>query len=224
MKEQSFLQLLQKNKGFILQVYTCLIIELCITFFIVYYFKNNEALSKITKQSFILYLAICIALIIILTFDIPTWLKLLLFTVYAVVLGALLHQVSYKIDSKIITRALLCTISIFIVMTIIGFILLSFNIELSFIGLYILAGIIGLIISTLILYFSNNIRDEQSKSITNIYRSLLVIGVIIFSVYIMWSTSNLMIEGYNKNFVDGAIDLYLGFINNFIRILILSNE
>lgn len=224
MKQQTFLQLLQKKKGFLLQVYACLVLELCITFFVVYYFRNNETLSKITKQSFILYLSLCIAIIIILTFDIPTWLKFLLFTIYAVVFGGLLHQITYKIDSRVITKSLLCTIGVFVVMTILGFILSSLDIDLSFMSVYILSAIIGLLVSTAVIYVTNNVRDKETNKMTNMYKILLIIGIIVFSIYITWSTSNLMLEDYNRDFVNGAMDLYLGFINDFVRMLALSNE
>lgn len=221
---KSFTQLLKGKQLFLTSVYATLIIELIITFAIIYKLRNHPKLSKVTKQSFWVYLLLSLGLIVLLTFfNFPIWLKLILFTAFACVTGGMLHNASYTVPKAIIDQALYGVISIFIAMTVVAFILAAMGVDLGFLGIILLAALIGLIVASLILLIMNKTRDENNK-LTLVYKILLVIGLIVFSIYIMYSTNIMLQKNYGFDFVTAAIDLYLGFINIFTKLLILESE
>lgn len=211
----SFVKLLQDKQGFLLLVYGTLIAQLAITFGIVYSFRNHPSLSKATKQSLILYLLLSLGLVLLLTFvPMPVWLKLVLFTLLAIVNGGLLHQACVSLPEAVINQALLGTIGIFIALSIVGIVLAGLGIDLSWMGLILLAGLIGLLVASLVVMVLNK-NDNMKKA----HKVLLVIGLILFSIYIMYGTNTMLQADYEFDFVSAAIDLYLSFINVFVRLL-----
>ena len=101
MVKSSFTTLIKQKQGFLTSVYMTLIIELCVTFLIVYQFRNHPALAKVTKQSFWMYLLLSIGLILILTLvSMPVWLKFIVFTLFAAVAGGMLYQASYRFPAE----------------------------------------------------------------------------------------------------------------------------
>jgi FtsH-binding integral membrane protein len=220
----AFGKLLKAKQGFLTSVYVTLIVELLITFAIVYQFRNHPALSKATKQSFWVYLLLSLGLILLLTLvQMPIWLKLLLFTAFAVVTGGLLHNATYKLPTALIDKALWGAIGVFAAMTIVAFVLAAAGVDLGFMGLIMLGALIGLLVASLIIILTGNARGEDNK-LTPLYKTVLVIGLMIFGIYIMYSTNIMLQKDYGFDFVSAAIDLYLGFINVFTKLLVLESD
>lgn len=220
----NFSKLLKQKQGFLTSVYVTLIAELIVTFAIVYQFRNHPALSKATKQSFWVYLLLSIGLILVLTLlDLPIWLKLMLFTAFAVVTGGLLHNASYNLPTTLIDQALYGAIGVFVAMTIVAFILAAMGVDLGFMGLILLGAMIGLLVASLIIILTGNAKDKDKK-MTPLYKLILVIGLMIFGIYIMYSTNIMLQKDYGMDFVSAAIDLYLGFVNVFSKLLALESD
>jgi FtsH-binding integral membrane protein len=192
-----------------------LIVQFAITFSIVYKFRKNEKLSKVTQQSFWTYLFVSLGLIIILSVvKMPIWLKFVIFSIYAVVNGALLHNASKYIPEQLISDGLKTTIGIFAVMTITAYILTILGINLGFLGMILLAALIGLLVASLL----HTIVDTDKKN-SILYQTLRAFGIVLFSVYIVFFTNMILQKNYNDDFVSAAIDLYLSFVNLFTRML-----
>ena len=216
-KNSNFTLLVKKKSGFLTSVYMTLIIELFVTFFIVYQFRNHPTLSKFTKQSFWIYLFVSLGLILILTLiPMPIWMKLIVFTIFAGVTGGMLYNASYMVSIELINQALIGTIGIFIGMTILAVGLAAIGIDLSFMGLILLGALIGLLVASLVVRLMSN--EKTSKA----HKILLIIGLILFSIYITYSTNIMLQKDYNQDFVSAAIDLYLNFVNVFGRMLALE--
>lgn len=214
----NFGKLLKKKEGFLLSTYTLLIIQLAITFFMVYAFRNNKTFNKVTKQSFIVYFILTFGLILILSFvPMPIWLKIVIFTVFAIVFGGMLHNASVAVSINIVNNALYGAISIFIAMSVFAFILASMGIDLSWIMIILLAALIGLIIaSVLVMLFA----AKDSK----LQKALLIFGLVLFSIFVVVYTNAILQPGYTENFVDAAISFYIDFVNIFSSILALEEE
>jgi FtsH-binding integral membrane protein len=216
---KSFIKLLQEKKGFLAAVYATLIVQLVLTFIIIYKFRDHPTLSKATKQSFILYLVLSIGIILLINFvKMPIWVKFILLTAFSVVTGAMLHNASVKLPESYITQALTGTIGVFIGLSILAFMLAAVGIDLGFLAIYILAALIGLLVAQLILRF----QDKTEKT-SKIRKMLLIIGLIIFSIYIMFCTNIMLQKNYGSDFISASLDLYLGFINTFTSILALES-
>lgn len=224
MYSEDFTKLLQKKQGFIFAVYSILILELMVTFGIVYGFRYNPTLSEYTKKSFWVYLLTSLGLILILTLvSMPVWLKFLLFTMFSVVTGSMLHYASHVISKEAIDQALIGAIGIFVTMSIAAVVLAYLGIDLGFLGIFLLAALIGLLVASLILLFTEKRRNVDNK-ISPIYKLVLVFGLVLFSLYIMYFTNIILQKNYGNDFISAAIDLYLSFINTFTRLLILDEH
>jgi FtsH-binding integral membrane protein len=213
----NFVDLLYKKQGFLLQVYGTLIVELLVTFFVVYSFRNHPSLAKVTKQSFLLYFVITIVLILILALvPMPPIIKFLVFTLFAIVIGGMLYNATFLIPKEFITQALSGTIGVFVAMSIVGIVLASMGIDLGWMGLILLGALVGLIVASLIVMF----LDKNKSSL--LHKTILIIGLILFGIYVIYETNIMLQKDYNQDFINAAVDLYLDFINIFVRILALE--
>jgi FtsH-binding integral membrane protein len=187
---------------------------------VVFQFRNNTKLSNTTHQSFWTYLFVSLGLIVILNIKfLPIWLKFIIFTVFAIVNGALLHNASQFMPKELITQGLQSTILIFVIMTIFAFILASLGINLSFLGMILFAALIGLIVAT-VLHMIIGKHDKNSQ----LYKILRIFGIVLFSIYIAFFTNMILQKEYNDDFVSAALDLYLSFINLFADLLSLESQ
>jgi FtsH-binding integral membrane protein len=215
--KSNFLALVKKKQGFLLQIYGTLIFELLVTFFIVYSFRNHPRFAKPSKLYLILYFVLAIILILILSFvPMPPIVKFLIFTLLAIVIGAMLYSTTFLIPRELITQALTGAISIFIAMSVVGIILASLGFDLGWLGMILLGALIGLIVASLILL----LFDKNKSSLA--HKTVLIIGLILFGVYVIYETNIILQENYDQDFISASVSLYLDFINIFSRILALE--
>lgn len=204
-----FATLLKNKSSFLLSTYTLLVAQLAITFSIVYAFRNSPKAAAITRQSLFLYFILTFGLILILTFvPMPNWSKLVLFTIFAVIFGGLLHSTSILIDKKHVDNALKSTVAVFIAMSIFGVILAYFGFDLSWLMLLLIAGLIGLIVAFIIIYFFIG----QS---TRLQKALYIASIVLFSCFVLVYTNMIIQPKYKGTYIDAAISFYLDFVNIF---------
>lgn len=205
--------------GFLFAMYATLIAQLFITFAIVYWFRDHPKLSAATKQSFWIYLLLTLGILLILILvPMPPILQLLVFAVFAAVFGAMLHQATVKIPEATIDKALRGAIAVFVVMSIIGMVLLMAGFDLAWMGWILFAALIGLLIASLVVFF---IPSESKPPM--LHKALTVIGLALFSAYVMYHTNMVLQPKYQENFVQAALDFYLDFVNIFSRLLALDS-
>ena len=128
----------------------------------------------------------------------------------------MLYNATFLIPKEFITQALSGTIGVFVAMSIVGIVLASMGIDLGWMGLILLGALIGLIVASLIVMF----LDKNKSSL--LHKTILIIGLILFSIYVIYETNIMLQKDYNQDFINAAVDLYLDFINIFVRILALE--
>jgi FtsH-binding integral membrane protein len=175
--------------NFLYKVYLVLIIQLIITYSILYYLRlNDNQITKILKDINIIFLIILSFIIILIFAFLPNnssiLLRLFVFFIFSIISGLLIYKVSKKLDDESIITSSVSTILIFIVMTIFAFILKKINYDIGFIGLYLIAFLIGLIIVQIVMIFVN--PDKTIKKI------ILYIGIILFSIFVMYDTNEIL--------------------------------
>ncbi len=218
-KMQSLLPILKQKKGFLIAVYTTLIIQVFITFSIVYFFRIHPDLSNISKKSFIFYLLLSLCLILILVLiPMPIWMKFVVLTFFAMVTGALLHNASWLVPEDVITQSLIGTISIFIILSILAVVLVSMGIDLGWMGMILLGSLVGLLIASILVM----VFDKNKTS--TLHKVIIILGLVLFSIYVVYDTNIILQRNYNGDFITAAIDFYLDIINIFIRMLILDGQ
>lgn len=220
-----FGKLVAQRKELLLKVYATLMIQLAITFAIVYGFRNHPTLSKATQRGFLFYFITSIGLIILLSFtSFPPWIRLIIFTVFSIITGAMLHNSSYKIPERVVTQALLGSIGVFASMSIFAIALAYAGVDLGWMGLILFVAMIGLLVAHLVAIFTNRVRDEESKKMTPFYRGILYFGLALFSIYILYETNIMLQKHYNLDFISSAIGFYIDFVNVFSSLLALESE
>ena len=210
----SFLKLLNEKKEFLLAVFANLITQLGITYYIMMNYKGDDKNTGIIWGLFIVEILIIIVLAIV---PMPSWLKFILFSVFSVCTGIMLSFMKKAVDPKLIQMAILGTISIFGVMFLFGAMLIMFGINLGFqFAAFLFYALLLLIIVQLVVIFSG------TSSI--FVKGLSVAGLILFSLYVVYDTNNILQREYYGDFITASLDYYLDILNIFIDLVSFNNN
>ena len=144
------------------------------------------------------------------------WLKFILFTIFSSLFGLVLSSLKNNVSEQLIQFAVLGTISIYFTMMMIGIILIVFGIQLSlWVGLLLFYSLLSLILFQLISIFLGNISQTHQ-----IYG---ILGVIIFSFYIIYDTNYILQRNYYGDFITASMDYYLDVLNIFTSLINIYN-
>lgn len=174
-------------------------------------------ITMIVSFVVILVMAIVIPIGVKRRFLSPT-MSIVLFFVFAGVMGMLLSSIFIVYTSESIVSALITTMALFGTMVVFG---LTTKMDLMKYSTYFMIGMVGLVIAMLINLFL------QSSALQML---ISVIGVVIFTALTAYDTQKIkhMAESYEvqadsglaiKVSVYGALELYLDFINLFLFLL-----
>jgi FtsH-binding integral membrane protein len=215
-------------RTFLLFVLLLVIIQLSIT----YWVMNREHNPDI--NIIFLFIISIIVVIILTTFHekIPAPAQFALFTFFSYLFGLLFYQVkkSKQYSPEIINEVILSTISVFISMAVVGFLLLSLGIRLGFkMWIILVVGLLSMIISRIIIsriiLLYTAVNPDNIDKLTTRHKLISAFGIFLFSGYVIYDT-NIILQGkyYNKNeHIQAAISYYLDFVNLFSNKLSLTD-
>ena len=181
-----------------------------------------------------LFIISIIVVIILTTFHekIPAPAQFLLFTFFSYLFGLLFYQVkkSKQYSPEIINEVILSTISVFISMAVVGFLLLSLGIRLGFkMWIILVVGLLSIIISRIIIsriiLLYTAVNPDNIDKLTTRHKLISAFGIFLFSGYVIYDT-NIILQGtyYNKNeYTRAALSYYLDFVNLFSNKLSLTD-
>jgi FtsH-binding integral membrane protein len=196
------------NKKFLLLTFSNLILQLGITYYFMKYYKEKLTIP----QKIGVWISIIILITIIGLIPMPMWLKFILFSIFSTLFGIILSSLKNTVSKQLIQFAVVGTISIYFTMLLIGVILILFGIQLSlWVGLLLFYLLLSLILSQIISIFLGNI--SQTRQIYGI------LGVILFSFYIIYDTNNILQRNYFGDFITASMDYYLDIINIFVSLI-----
>ena len=200
------------NKKFLLLTFSNLILQLGIT----YYFMETYKEKLSTYQIVGIWIAIFSLIIIIGFIPMPMWIKFILFTIFSSLFGIILSSLKNEVSEQLIQFAVLGTMSIYFTMFLIGVILILFGIQLSlWVGLLLFYFLLSLILFQIISIFLGNISQTHQ-----IYG---ILGVILFSFYIIYDTNYILQRNYFGDFITASMDYYLDILNVFISLINVYN-
>jgi FtsH-binding integral membrane protein len=211
----SFLNLLNEKKEFLIKVFANLIAQLGITY---YFMMNYKADPKNSGLYWGLVIVQFIIIIILAAVPMPSWLKFILFSLFSAIVGftlSILRQVS---NPKLIQTAVLGTMSIFGVMFLFGATLIMFGIKLGLqFAAFLFYALLLLIIVQLVTIFSG--------ATTAFMKGITIFSLILFSIYIIYDTNNILQREYSGDFITASLDYYLDILNVFIDLVgLLGNN
>ena len=215
---QKFSSLIHKKKGLLKCVFSTLIFQVFITILVVYFLhKNNSKILEKGKKSLLFLIPSFIIMLVLIYFMVsvkmPFYRRFILFIVFSILEGIILHLATKYVSNEVILSALLSTISIFSTFVVIGFILVYFGIDINWIGLILFFVLLGIIITRIVFYF---VPPTENKK-----RFITSLSIFLFSVYILYDTNNILLK-YQDTGIDcvrGALDYYLDILNLFLNLL-----
>jgi FtsH-binding integral membrane protein len=209
----TFMKLLYDKRNFLVMVFANLIVQLGIT----YYVFEKTNLSELKGIYLYLIIFALFALLFVLLSPIPMWLKFILFCIFSSLEGFIISSIKTKVDKSLIQTALLGTMSIFAAMFTIGLSLIFFGIYLTnTFGFFLMTILLLLIIFQIISIFSGTITMMQ--------KTFSFIGLILFSIYIIYDTNTILQRNYSGDFITASMDYYLDILNIFLDIVNFNNN
>ena len=207
-------KLISEKKGFFALILATLISQLSITYYVSENVKIEEEDGKKKFNNKIIgaYIAAFIIILILAFISMPTWLKFILFSIFSGAFGVILGYRKSGVDPGIVKSALVGTASIFVTMFAFGLALIASGIKL---GLQFGLGLFFALLLLIIISIVNFFIVESS-----LLKKILVIGsLLIFSIYIVYDTNNILQRNYNGDFITASLDYYLDIINIFKGLL-----
>lgn len=199
-------------------IFLTLTFQLVVTIITMQYDKEKQTLGNQSFLKFILlFLFLILIIFLMIGTNLPFFIKQFLFIIFSIFFGLLLSQSVYIInDPTIVETAAISTLINFVVMFIAGLFIVYMGYDISWMGIYLFIILLILITIQIIRIFS------PMSSMIN--KTIAIITVILFSIFILYDTNNILLK-YNGNndCIRGALDYYLDIINLFTSYLNLGN-
>lgn len=206
---------------FLLKVFMTLLLQLGVSFYTMYVSKSTEELRLFARRYILTISIIQIAIILVLAFlPLPILPKLFVFTLFSVLNGLLTPLYVPNLSTDDVIDSALQTTFLFVSMIIVGLVVVYFGIDVGFfeLGLGIMS-IMMLVWGIYIVFFQSRDSKRQRDNMTW-YRNL---SILLFALYIVYDTYNILRVDYGGDFVTAAFDYYLDVFNIFRSLLILED-
>lgn len=200
--------------AFIRQVYGLLFGSLLVTILSGFFCIQETMIEMVVNAYPMLIIGEIICIVVLGFVKRTTGLNLVVFGIFAALLGAVLGPrllLLSRVAPGLPMTAALITLGVFGFLTLYVFISKT---DFSFMGGVLFVALIGLLITGLVMMFF------PIPALTAAYS---LIGVLIFSGYVLYDTSVIMNRLQPGQAIVGAIELYLDLINLFLFILRLLN-
>jgi FtsH-binding integral membrane protein len=211
-------KLISEKRVFFALILATLVSQLSITYYVSENVKiededeGTKETKKFNSKLIGAYVAIFVIILILAFITMPPWLKFILFSLFSTAFGVILGYRKSGVDPGIVKSALVGTASIFVTMFTFGVALIASGIKLGFkFGLGLLIALFFLVIVSIVQIFIAE---------SSLLKKILVIGsLMVFSLYIMYDTNNILQRNYSGDFITASLDYYLDIINIFSGLL-----
>ena len=204
------------------KVFLWMFVGLALTFSVAYYLYSNPTMMTNLFSGGKVYIVFILELLTVIIFGVrirkmSVMSARILFLFYSFLTGLTVSAIFVLYPISSIIYVFLITSILFLIFGLIGYFT---NIDLSKLGTILFMGLVGIILCSIINIF---LKNETFDLVTTI------IAVIIFLGYIAYDINKIKrnyinIEDTDKLAIYGALELYLDFINLFIRLLNLLGK
>jgi FtsH-binding integral membrane protein len=205
------LDLMYQKRVFLILVFANLFVQLSIS----YYVMIHTHKSPISHW----YLfAIQLLIIILLSMvPMPSFMKFILFSIFSYTFGLSLSRYKEIVDERAIEIAIKGALSFFALMMATGIALMMGGINLGArFGAFLFWSLLLLIVLRIIFIFGNGL------SMT--HKGLSGAAIILFSMFIVYDTQQILSRNYAGDFISASMDYYLDIINLFVNLLGYNNH
>lgn len=204
------------------KVFLWMFVGLALTFGVAYYLYSNPTMMTNLFSGGKVYIVFILELLTVIIFGVrirkmSVMSARILFLFYSFLTGLTVSAIFVLYPISSIIYVFLITSILFLIFGLIGYFT---NIDLSKLGTILFMGLVGIILCSIINIFLKNETFDLATTI---------IAVIIFLGYIAYDINKIKrnyinIEDTDKLAIYGALELYLDFINLFIRLLNLLGK
>ncbi len=215
----------EAQKKFMTGVYLRMFLALVVTAAVAWYTANTPRLVRLLFLNNIIWVTLVAELILVLVLSAKIGSLSLgaasaLFYVYAVLNGVNLSSIFFAYQIGSIVNVFIASAAMFLAMTLYGMFTKS---SLASYGKYLYMGLVGLIVASLLNFIFHSSTMEWAIS---------VVGIGIFIGLTAYDTQKFMSiglrsdesENFQKIAIIGALELYLDFINIFLKMLRLFGK
>lgn len=209
---QSINTLINSKKHLMVATFANLIAQLGITYYVMTHTKlEKEKHDKMfTWKLFGLFL-FQLFLAVIIVIPIASWIRLLCFCLFSISGGLMLAYLKLFVGPDIFKLALLGTGAIFASMFSIGLLLILSGIELDYKwGIFLFFSLFFYMLFEIFARF---------YTVPVSHKTITAIGIVIFSLYIIYDTNKILQRNYYGDFITASIDYYLDIINMFVKLI-----
>ena len=218
MAKSTLAALVKGRETFLMSVYSILILQLVITMVLVKSFQNSSKILEITKRYTLLFAVMSIGIVFIMGLGLPQEIKMIMFTILSIVIALFLSAITSRTSPHLVNQALASTVGIFVALSAFALVLSGMGIHLGWMGVYLFAALIGLIVVSLVFVLYRAKTDNQFHKI------LVIVGMVLFSMFVVYDTNMVLQRDYVGGPIDAAEDFYLTFINLFTRTLSMQSN
>lgn len=210
-------QLVKMKGAFMSKTLILFVSQLIVTYVVFHTLGKSDVFYSWVENNRILYIALSviipIGLILILAFlPMPMYAKLILFTVFSIVIGFSLAYIQKFVSEDVINASLIGAVMIFVAMFMVGLFLVVIGVNVWWLGILLFAALLGIIVTSIVFLFINPSKKAQ--------RIKAAIALVIFGLFVLYDTNQILQREYpNDDFVTAAMDYYLDIINIFVNLI-----
>lgn len=212
----NFGKLFRDKRVFLVRVYALLICQLLITAYTIWHLrKHPDAQQRLTRYWWV-WVTLAVAILLALLFmPLPSHVKLVLVTLFSIVVGFLSTASNRRVDARVIQIAAIVASIVFVSMSVLGFALAASGIDLGFTWILLLMCLVALIL----LKFALIYVDEP----THVSRLVFMLGIVLFAAYIVYDTNAILQRSQRSqdsgSVIESAVAFYLDIIHLFTNLI-----
>jgi FtsH-binding integral membrane protein len=120
-------------------------------------------------------------------------------------------------SQDVIKAALIGTITIFTMMLIFGVVLSAFGFNITWLSTILFILLLVLILVRVVTMFM--------KTSSNLHKGIAICALLLFSMFIVYDTNNILQRDYDGDFVTASLDYLLDTLNIFVNLIqLISGE
>jgi FtsH-binding integral membrane protein len=199
--------LIVKNSGFLAKIFTNLLVQLAIT----YYVMENY---PVPENKWLYIFGLIGLLLVIAGTNLPYWAKFFVFVLFSYVLGRLSAKYKKKYGEDVIRNGILGAMGIFSIMFVVGALVPVLGDRF---GMWLFFALLSLLIARIVALFSEK-GSEYKKWLSGA-------GIGIFGLYVAYDTNNILKRAnyYQGDFITASMDYYLDIINLVRDVMHINN-
>jgi FtsH-binding integral membrane protein len=196
-----------KNSGFLAKIFTNLLVQLAIT----YYVMENY---PVPENKLLYFFGSLGLLLVIAATNLPYWAKFFVFVLFSYVLGRLSAVYKTKYGEEVIRNGILGAMGVFTIMFVVGALVPVLGYR---VGLGLFFALLSLLIARIVSLFTE--KGSQYK------KWLSCAGIGIFGLYVAYDTNNILkrADYYQGDFITASMDYYLDIINLVQNVMHVNN-